>query len=88
MLLAGPVLRETGHVPIVALRRQPIANRHAAPTGAPSFEHALALTARETAERSLRHGAHNRIRTDDLVLTKNALCRLSYVGQSSRYRVQ
>lgn len=27
------------------------------------------------------YGAHNRIRTDDLVLTKNALCRLSYVGR-------
>ena len=25
-------------------------------------------------------GAHNRIRTDDLFLTKEVLCRLSYVG--------
>ena len=25
--------------------------------------------------------AHNRIRTDDLILTKNALYRLSYVGK-------
>ena len=27
-------------------------------------------------------GAHDQIRTGDLVLTKNALCRLSYVGRS------
>src|SRR5215212_7647324 len=26
------------------------------------------------------HGAHNRVRTDDLFLTKEVLCRLSYVG--------
>ena len=45
------------------------------------LEQASVLTGRETAKRSLVHGAHNRIRTDDLVLTKNALCRLSYVGQ-------
>src|SRR6476661_1961074 len=28
-------------------------------------------------------GAHNRIRTDDLTLTKGVLCQLSYVGDSS-----
>ena len=26
------------------------------------------------------HGAHNRVRTDDLFLTKEVLCQLSYVG--------
>src|SRR5207244_9953412 len=30
----------------------------------------------------IRNGAHDRIRTGDLVLTKNALCQLSYVGAS------
>ena len=29
-----------------------------------------------------KHGAHDQIRTGDLVLTKNALYRLSYVGQT------
>ena len=29
-------------------------------------------------------GAHNRIRTDDLTLTKGVLCQLSYVGQTIR----
>ena len=28
-------------------------------------------------------GAHNRTRTDDLFLTKEVLCQLSYVGQGS-----
>ncbi len=27
-------------------------------------------------------GAHNRIRTDDLALTKGVLCQLSYVGSA------
>ena len=31
----------------------------------------------------VRSGAHDQIRTGDLVLTKDALCRLSYVGLSS-----
>src|SRR5687768_17323387 len=30
-----------------------------------------------------RGGAHDQNRTDDLVLTKDALCRLSYVGEVS-----
>ena len=28
-------------------------------------------------------GAHNRIRTDDLALTKGVLCQLSYVGEAT-----
>ena len=32
-------------------------------------------------------GAHNRTRTDDLFLTKEVLCQLSYVGQVFRSRV-
>ncbi len=28
----------------------------------------------------VRGGAHNRVRTDDLFLTKEVLCQLSYVG--------
>ncbi len=30
-----------------------------------------------------RSGAHNRDRTGDLILTKDVLCQLSYVGDSS-----
>ena len=37
--------------------------------------------------RGLRSGAHDQNRTDDLVLTKDALCRLSYVGVVSSGRV-
>ena len=32
-------------------------------------------------------GAHNRTRTDDLFLTKEVLCQLSYVGPVFRSRV-
>ena len=32
---------------------------------------------------ALSGGAHDQIRTGDLVLTKNALCRLSYVGRTA-----
>src|SRR5204863_7499452 len=35
-------------------------------------------------DRPPRDGAHNRTRTDDLFLTKEVLCRLSYVGPSPR----
>ena len=38
------------------------------------------LSALATRPRSNRSGAHDQIRTGDLVLTKDALCRLSYVG--------
>ena len=41
-----------------------------------------ALSTPQVAERTARMGtgAHNRVRTDDLFLTKEVLCRLSYVG--------
>src|SRR4051795_5782155 len=46
------------------------------------------LSARAVANGRLRAdgisgGAHDQIRTGDLVLTKNALCRLSYVGRAA-----
>jgi hypothetical protein len=40
------------------------------------------MAVEDTMERagSMDPGAHDRIRTGDLVLTKDTLCRLSYVG--------
>ena len=35
--------------------------------------------------RAARGGAHDQNRTDDLVLTKDALCRLSYVGGANNH---
>ena len=34
------------------------------------------------------HGAHNRTRTDDLFLTKEVLCQLSYVGLVGREGIE
>ena len=34
-----------------------------------------------------RYGAHNQTRTGDLVLTKNVLYRLSYVGRESKFQI-
>ena len=43
----------------------------------PSIRHGIAAVGFESTEAG---GAHNRTRTDDLFLTKEVLCRLSYVG--------